>query len=41
MYNDDTELLFPSRVIQSLSDLRGKEWETLVNETKDLPEDAA
>lgn len=39
MYNDDTELLFPSRVIEALSDLRGEEWEQLVNQVKDLPED--
>ena len=40
MYNDDTELLFPSRVIGELSGLRGEAWESLVNEVKDLPEDS-
>lgn len=31
MFNTDTELLFPLRVIPSLSDLRGPEWKTLVD----------
>ena len=31
MYNSDTELLFPSRVVPVLRTLRGKEWETLVD----------
>lgn len=39
MYNNDTELLFPSRVIEILADLRGEEWESLVERVKDLPED--
>ena len=30
MFNSDTEFLFPLRVIPCLSDLRGKEWEKLV-----------
>lgn len=30
MYNSDTELLFPSRVVPVLRSLRGKEWEALV-----------
>jgi hypothetical protein len=30
MYNSDTEVLFPSRVIPSLRDLHGEEWSTLV-----------
>lgn len=30
MFNSDTELFFPIRVIPSLSDVRGKEWEELV-----------
>ena len=37
MYNDDTELLFPSRVIESLSGLRGEEWEALVAKSKFAP----
>jgi len=31
MYNSDTELLFPSRVIPELRDLRGKTWRNLVD----------
>jgi len=31
MYNSDTELLFPSRVILALRGLRGKEWLDLVD----------
>lgn len=31
MYNPDTELLFPSRVIPALRDLRGKNWGKLVD----------
>ncbi len=30
MYNSDTELLFPLRVAASLSSMRGKEWQDLV-----------
>lgn len=30
MYNPDTELLFPSRVIPILGDQRGKTWQNLV-----------
>jgi predicted peroxiredoxin len=30
MYNSDTELLFPLRVAASLSTMRGKEWQDLV-----------
>jgi hypothetical protein len=41
MYNSDTELLFPSRVIPELRDLRNKPWRELVdraaeNEPDDL-----
>lgn len=32
MVNDDTEILFPSRVIPSLQSLRGGEWNHLINE---------
>ncbi len=32
MYNRDTELIFPSRVIPALSSLRGKKWKTLVEQ---------
>jgi hypothetical protein len=31
MNNPDTEILFPMRAISSLSDLRGNEWQKLVN----------
>jgi hypothetical protein len=31
MYNDDTEILFPSRVIPSLKGLHGKTWDDLVD----------
>jgi hypothetical protein len=30
MFNSDTELFFPIRVIPSLKDVRGKEWEDLI-----------
>ena len=32
MYNSDTELLFPMRVIPHLKKLRGGEWQALVDE---------
>jgi hypothetical protein len=32
MVNNDTELLFPSRVISALESERGKEWQDLVTE---------
>lgn len=31
MYNSDTELLFPSRIIVELRDQRGKAWQDLVD----------
>lgn len=31
MYNTDTELLFPSRIIKELRDHRGKVWQDLVD----------
>lgn len=34
MYNNDTELLFPARVIEKLKDQRGKEWQKLVDEVQ-------
>lgn len=40
MYNDDTELLFPSRVITALAGLRGMAWDELVKHVTSLPEDA-
>ena len=44
MYNEDTELLFPLRVIPSLKGLRGKEWDQLISEvltTNDLAKQTA
>jgi len=40
MYNNDTELLFPSRVIKDLAGLRGPEWDELVHRVKNLAEDS-
>ena len=34
MYNSDTELLFPSRIIPELKDQRGTEWQKLVEEVQ-------
>lgn len=31
MYNDDTEILFPSRIIPSLKGMHGKNWDDLIN----------
>ncbi len=31
MYNDDTEILFPSRVIPGLRPIRGGDWKVLVD----------
>lgn len=31
MYNSDTDLLFPPRLISSLRNLRGKTWQSLVD----------
>ncbi|KAA3648340.1 MAG: hypothetical protein DWQ07_04925 [Chloroflexi bacterium] len=35
MYNPDTELLFPARVIPTLRDERGKSWSNLVDKAAD------
>lgn len=35
MFNTDTELLFPLRVIPSLGDVRGVEWQKLVERLSD------
>jgi hypothetical protein len=40
MYNNDTELLFPSRVIKSLADQRGEDWRELIKRVDSLPEDS-
>jgi len=34
MYNSDTELLFPIRVIESLENLRGLTWQNVVTDVK-------
>ena len=39
MYNSDTELLFPSRVIPELRDLRNKPWRELVSRVADTKPD--
>jgi hypothetical protein len=31
MYNSDTELIFPSRIIPGLRDLRGEKWQQLID----------
>ncbi|MFZ2097789.1 MAG: hypothetical protein WAV05_14250 [Anaerolineales bacterium] len=33
--NDSTDLLFPSRAIESLRKLRGEKWENIINELVD------
>ena len=38
MYNNDTELIFPSRVIEKLQDQRGKAWKKLVVQVLGKPE---
>ena len=40
MYNNDTELLFPARVIAALADQRGEEWRVLVEKITQMPEDS-
>jgi hypothetical protein len=37
VFNNDTELIFPSRVIPTLSDLRGDEWKEIVSAIADTP----
>jgi len=34
MYNTDTELIFPSRIISELRDLRGKLWQNLIDDVE-------
>jgi len=41
MYQSDTEMLFPSRVIPSLKHLRGSNWQTLVEEVAQQPDGEA
>lgn len=40
MFNSDTEILFPVRVIPSLRSLRGQEWEQLVDRVTEQPDDS-
>jgi hypothetical protein len=35
MFNTDTEMLFPTRVIPSLGDMRGLEWQKLIEHLSD------
>jgi len=37
MYNPETEVLFPSKAIGSLSRLRGKTWQELVKQVEERP----
>ena len=37
MYNSDTELLFPTRVIPTLGELRGPEWQELIHQVTQSP----
>jgi hypothetical protein len=39
MYHEDTEMLFPMRVVPSLADLRGVGWKRLVARVSELEED--
>ena len=38
MYQTDTEMLFPSRVIPTLKHLRGKAWKELVENVAKQPD---
>jgi hypothetical protein len=40
MYNEDTELIFPNRVIPTLRDLRGASWRRLVDKVGEQEVDA-
>lgn len=40
MFNTDTEILFPVRVIASLQNLRGAEWQMLVEDVVKQPDDS-
>jgi len=41
MFNTDTEILFPARVIPSLRNLRGEEWQNLVDYVSQQPENSS
>ena len=38
MYQNDTEMLFPPRVVAALRSLRGPEWRTLVDHIARMPQ---
>jgi hypothetical protein len=40
MYNEDTDLIFPNRVIPELRDLRGASWRNLVDKVSKQDEDS-
>lgn len=40
MFNSDTEILFPVRVIPSLGNLRGPEWQQLVDAVAQQPDES-
>ena len=40
LYQSDAEMIFPSRVIPSLRDLRGAAWRTLIDQVASQPESA-
>src|SRR5258707_13552644 len=40
LYQNDAEVLFPARVIPSLRDLRGEDWEAFVDRVSAQPENA-
>jgi hypothetical protein len=40
MYNADTELLFPPRIIPSLRSLRGASWQKLIAKVEKCPDDS-
>jgi predicted peroxiredoxin len=40
MYNEDTELIFPNRVIPDLAELRGTTWQKLVEEVSNSESDS-
>jgi hypothetical protein len=39
MYNSDTELLFPLRVVPALADMRGEEWRDFITRIQDANAD--
>jgi hypothetical protein len=40
MYNDDTEILFPSRVIPTLRGMHGKDWDDLIDRVVSAEQDS-